>query len=539
MTDTLSTPPVESSGAASDVSPRRRQGILAAMSLALVGVVASVSGLNVALGELSVALDASGSALLWIVNAYTLTMAALLLPVGEIGDRIGRRTILVAGLAVFGVANLLAMTAGSAGQMIVYRVIAGVGAAMIMPATLSTLTSVFPPEERGRAVGVWSGFAGAGGILGLFASAFLIDFVSWQLLFVLPAATAVVGIALTLAIVPNTRSSETHRIDVVGGVLSAIGVGGLVLGIHEGPEVGWTAPITVAGLVAGALGLVAFVLWSLRREHPLLDMRIFSNRRLAAGSMSLTVMFALIFGVFLVVIQYLQLVLGMSALRAAAGLLPMAIVMMGLSPQAPRLAARFGYGRILGVGTAALIAGFVLLGLADGDPSYLAILPGLIAIGLGVGLAMSPSTTAITESMPEDKQGVASALNDTVREFGSAVGVALIGSVLSAGYAGSIEPTTATLPEELAEPVGEGIGQALAVSAELGPDGAPIAEAARTAFLSGWGTAMTVAAVTAALAGLGAVALLRRDRDTADDVDLDAEPDIEVGIDGDLELVPA
>ena len=229
--DTLSVPPAEhpaapdhvAAAAAAAISPRRRQGILAAMSLALVGVVASVSGLNVALGDLSVSLDASGSSLLWIVNAYTLTMAALLLPVGEIGDRIGRRTILVAGLGVFGVANLLAMTAGSAGQMIVYRVIAGVGAAMIMPATLSTLTSVFPPEERGRAVGVWSGFAGAGGILGLFSSALLIDYVTWQWLFVLPAATAVVGIALTLAIVPNTRSSDTHRIDVVGGLLSAIG----------------------------------------------------------------------------------------------------------------------------------------------------------------------------------------------------------------------------------------------------------------------------------------------------------------------------
>ena len=484
-----------------DLTPRQRNNILITMCLALVAVVASVSGLNVALNELSVELDASTSAMLWVVNAYTLTMAALLMPVGEIGDRIGRRNILLGGLAVFAVANALSMTAGTASAMIAYRVLAGVGAAMIMPATLSTLTSVFPEEERGRAVGTWSGFAGAGGVLGLFASALIIDNFAWQWLFVLPIGAAVASGIATLAFVPNTRSSETHRLDIVGGVLAAIGVGGIVLGVHEGPELGWTSGVALAGLIVGAAALVAYVVHALRTEHPLLDVRIFENRALAAGSLSLLALFALIFGVFLVVIQYLQAVLGYTAITASAGLLPMAVMMMGLSPIAPRISQRVGFGRIMAAGSILMTLAFVWLAFADSDPSYLALLPGLMILGTGLGLAMSPATTAITEALPADKQGVASALNDTVREFGASLGIALIGSVLAAGYRSDIESTTAALPDEVAEPVSEGIGQALAVAGSLGPDGAPIAQAAQEAFLSGWSIAMLVAAGTAAVSG--------------------------------------
>ncbi len=492
-----------------EISPQRRTWILVTMCLALIAVVASVSGLNVALNELSVEFDASTSALLWVVNAYTLVMAALLLPIGEIGDRIGRSTILTIGLAVFAVANGLSIFADSIGQLIAFRGLAGLGAAMIMPATLSTLTSVYPEDERARAVGIWAGFAGAGGILGLFSSSLLIDYASWEWLFVLPIVMAVLGIVLNVALVPNTRSSETHALDWVGGLLSALGVGGIVLGVHEGPEIGWTEPITLVGLAGGTIAMAAFVSWELRQDHPLLDIRIFQNRRLAAGSFSLLALFALMFGVFLAFIQFLQAVMGYSAFGAASGLLPMAVAMMGLSPIAPGLAERFGLGRILPLGAVTLAIGFAALAFVGADPSYLSVLPGLVIVGIGMGLSMSPATAAITESLPADKQGVASALNDTVREFGSALGVALLGSVLAAGYAGSIESTTEQLPEELAEPVGEGIGQAMAVAAQLGPDGLPIAEAATSAFLDGWSLSMIIATGLALLAAAGTATMLR------------------------------
>ncbi|MEM8902473.1 MAG: MFS transporter [Actinomycetota bacterium] len=516
---------------AATLSPRRRTAVLATMCLALIAVVSSVSGLNVALNQLAVELDASSSQMLWVVNAYTLALAALLLPIGELGDRWGRRRVLTVGLVVFSVANGLAAFAGGPGEMIAYRALGGLGAAMIMPATLSIITAVFPEEERGRAVGTWAGFAGAGGVLGLFFSAIIIDNVTWPWLFALPVGMAVASLVLSAAFVPDSRNEHPAGFDVGGAVLSVIAVAGLVLGIHEGPEVGWTAAITVVSLVAGVLGAVGFALWELRtgRDHdaggrvePMLDVRIFSNRALASGSLSLLLVFALMFGSFLVVIQYLQAVLGYSAVTAAAGLLPMAAAMMGLSPIAPRLSDRFGLGNQLGVGSLLMAAGFGVMAVATSDPSYGAVLPGLVLTGLGVGLAMSPATTAITGSLPAEKQGVASALNDTVREFGSAVGVALIGSVLTAGYSSGISDTAEQLPGELAEPVEEGIGQALAVAGQLGADGEPIAAAARDAFLDGWGLSMTVATVVAVLAGGLAWAIFRSGRTTPVVVD-DAE----------------
>ncbi len=513
-----SSSPPNSPGQPGDVTPQRRTWILATMCLALIAVVASVSGLNVALNELSVEFNASTSALLWVVNAYTLVMAALLLPIGEIGDRIGRSTILTIGLTVFAVANGLSIFADSIGQLIGLRALAGVGAAMIMPATLSTLTSVYPDDERARAVGIWAGFAGAGGILGLFSSSLLIDYATLEWLFVLPIVMAVFGIALNIAIVPNTRSSETHSIDWVGGVLSALGVGGIVLGVHEGPEIGWTDPITLLGLIGGFAAMAGFVAWELRQDHPLLDLRIFSNRRLAAGAFSLLTLFALLFGAFLAVIQFLQAVMGYSAVGAAAALLPMTIGMIGLSPVAPALAERFGLGRMLPLGAVVLSLGFASLALVGSDPTFLAVLPGLVIVGIGMGLSMSPATTAITESLPADKQGVASALNDTVREFGSALGVALLGSVLAAGYASGIESTTEQLPEELAEPVGEGIGQAMAVASQLGAEGAPIVEASTAAFLDGWTLSMIVATVLGLLAAAGTAAMLRGQPTTHQDL---------------------
>lgn len=480
------------------------------MCLALVAVVASVAGLNVALNELAVELEASSTQVLWIVNAYTLTMAALLLPIGELGDRFGRRRMLIVGLAIFGAANLGATFAGDPTTMIALRAVAGLGAAFVMPATLSTLTAVFPPEERGQAVGVWAGFAGAGGILGLFSSAVLIDYASWQWLFVLPVVVAAVALVATLAIVPETRNDDAPRFDSLGAILSILAVGGIVMGIEEGPHMGWTDPVVLLGLLGGLAAAVAFVLVERSVEHPLLDIDIFRDRRLAAGSASLLVLFALMFGSFLVVIQLLQAALGFSAVTAAAGLLPMAVGMMGLSPVAPRLADRFGLVNVLSVGSLLMAISFGWLAVAD--DTYLAVLPGLVLLGIAMGLSMSPATTAITEALPAERQGLASALNDTVREAGSALGIALIGSTLTSVYASSIRDTSEQLPAELAHPVEEGIGQALAVAGQIGDPG--LATAAQQAFLDGWSVSMFVAAAAAAAGGIAVRGLARTAIDT-------------------------
>jgi EmrB/QacA subfamily drug resistance transporter len=473
------------------------------MCTALVAVISSVSGLNVAQQQMALDLGASQSTVLWIINGYTVALASLLLPIGAIGDRWGRRPVLLTGLFVFAAANTVAGLSGGATTLLVARIVAGAGAAMIMPVTLSVITSSFPADRRGRAIGVWAGFAGAGGIIGLFVSSAIVDTTDWRWVFALPVALAVIAAIVAIRTVPDSREEPEGRFDTAGSVLSALAIGGLVLGIHEGPEIGWADPVTLAALIVGSLALVGFFVIERRAAHPLLDVRVFADRGLAAGSVTLLLVFAVMFGLFLVIVQYLQAVLGWSALRSATGLLPMAAAMMPLSTVSPILAQRIGSRAVLLIGTTLFTSGLVMLALMTSvDAGYLGVLPGLVVIGVGMGLAMTPSTTAITEALPAEKQGVASALNDTVREVGGAVGIALIGSVLNAGYRSEVAATTEGLPPELAEPVTDGIGGALAVAGSLGPDGASLVDAARDAFVVGWGQAMWVGAAMAAVSVL-------------------------------------
>ncbi|MGB2756631.1 MAG: MFS transporter [Acidimicrobiia bacterium] len=485
------------------VDPRRRLLILAAMCVALVAVVASVSGLNVAQQALAADIDASQSQLLWIINGYTLALAALLMPVGAIGDRWGRKPVLMVGLVAFSLTNLASAFATEPNVLIALRVLAGVSAAMVMPVTLSVITTSFPREEQAKAIGTWAGFAGAGGIIGLFASAAIIDNATWPWVFALPIALAAVSFLLTAAYVPHSVEHTEAGFDVAGSFLSALAVGGLVLAFHEGPERGWTDAVTVAALSVGLLGAVAFVVVELRRDHPLVDVRVFALRGLAAGSVNLFVVFAVMFSLFLVLVQYLQAVLGYSALKAASGLLPMAAIMMPLSTIAPTIAERIGFRRTLVTGMLLLAGGLVLFAtLADPAGGYLSVFPGIMVLGVGVGLAMSPSTAAITSSLPEEKQGVASALNDTVREMGGAVGIALIGSVLNSSYRSNIEPIAVSLPSEVAEPVTSGIGGALAVAGQMGADGKALVDASRQAFVDGMAPALYLGAALALAAAV-------------------------------------
>jgi EmrB/QacA subfamily drug resistance transporter len=485
------------------------------MCIALTGVVASVTGLNVAQQALANDLGASQSQLLWIINGYTLALAALLLPVGAIGDRWGRKPILLIGLVALSLANLGSAFASDPSTLIALRVVAGVAAAMVMPVTLSVITTSFPREEQAKAIGTWAGFAGGGAIIGLFVSAAIVDTATWPWVFAMPIGLATVSFGLTALFVPHSVEHTDGGFDIAGALLSALGVGGLVLAFHEGPERGWTNAVTVVAIAMGVLAALAFVIIELRREHPLLDVRIFAVRGLAAGSVNLFIVFAVMFGLFLMLVQYLQAVLGYSALAAASGLLPMAAVMMPLSTTAPTIAERVGFRRTLVTGMLLMAAGLALLALlVDPDGGYLSVLPAILMLGAGVGLAMSPATAAITSSLPEEKQGVASALNDTVREMGGAVGIALIGSVLNASYRSSVEATTRALPEAVAGPVSEGIGGALAVASRFGSEGAPLVQAARSAYVDGMAPALYLAA---GLSLVGAVyTAVRGPKSTAD-----------------------
>ncbi|WP_439602593.1 MFS transporter [Devosia sp.] len=471
--------------------PKRRRAILLAVCIALMAVIAAVSGLNVAQPQMAVALNGSQADVLWIINIYAIALAALLLPLGAVGDRWGRKPVLVVGLLVFGIANIASGAAGSVPVMLGARLLAGIGAAMIMPVTLSVITSAFPPDERSKAIGIWTGVAGGGGIIGMFLSALLVDVLDWRWLFVLPVVLVLFAAILSIRAIPNSREHAEHRFDLGGAVLAAVAVVGLILFLHEGPEQGWLASITLAGLLFGGAAATGFVAWELRHPAPLLDIRLFGQRGLTSGSVTLLVWFGVQAGVFVVLFPFFQAVLGWSGLLSTLGLMPMALLMMVSSGLAPHVARRLGQRLTMAAG---LLLGGTGLGLmallVSVEGGYLGVLPGMIAMGLGMGLSMTPSTEAITSSLPAERQGVASALNDVTREFGTSLGVALLGAVFSAGYVAAIAPRLAGIPEAAAAAAGKGIAGALVEARGGEPYAAGLYRAAQDAFVEAWQQAM-------------------------------------------------
>ncbi len=482
---------------AAGLSRSRRNLVLGVMCFAVLMVVASVSMLANALPAIAAGVGASQSEQQWIVDAYTLTLAALLLPAGALGDRYGRRGSLMIGFAVFGTGAAVAAGVDTPSQLIGLRALMGVGAALVMPGTLSTITSIFPAEERAKAVGIWAGFAGIGGTLGLLASGVLLEVYSWESVFVATAGLAFVLLAGVIAVVPPTTSSEHVGLDPRGAALSSLGIAGLVFGIIEAPEQGWTAPLTVVALAGGVALLVAFVFAELRSEAPLLDPRFFRHRGFSTGTVSILLQFFAMFGFFFVSLQFLQLVLGYSTLAAAVAMLPMTVVMIPLSAFAGTLAERYGHRVIGGSGLAVSALGFVLFATLGPDSGYLQFLVASLVLGVGAPLAMTPATTAIVASLPREKQGVASAVNDTARELGAAFGVAVLGSAFNVAYRGSIDSHLSGLPAGVADQAREAPALALRVATRL-DDGGSLTTAAKDAFTSGMRAAV----------GLGAVLLL-------------------------------
>ncbi|MGH9214468.1 MAG: MFS transporter [Acidimicrobiales bacterium] len=492
----------EVAGAPPGLSPRRRTLVLGSMCLALVLVVAGVTMLVNALPLIAEDLELSQSKQAWVVDAYALPFAALLLIAGALGDRYGRRGTLLAGTALFGIGSLLSAMSSGGNELLAYRAITGVGAALIMPGTLSTITSVFPTEQRARAVGVWSGFAMGGGTLGMLGSGALLESFWWGSVFVAAAVIALVTLVSIVLTVPSTCSLEPVSLDPGGTLLSILGIGGVVFGIIEGPEQGWTSPFTLGGIAIGVAALVAFVWWELRVEEPILDPRLFRLRGFGTGSAGLFIMFLAMFGFFLVGMQFLQLILGYSPLKAAVGLLPQMLVMMPLATIAAPLSLRVGQRRLCTIGLltgAVAMASFVVL---DADSSYWQFLASMILLSVAIGLSMTPATTAIVNSLPIAKQGVASAVNDTAREVGVAVGVAVIGSAFNIAYRSGIDSNLDGVSPEVAAGAREAPAIAFESARGLGVQGADLTLAAQDAFISGLRAAVVLAAALFALAAL-------------------------------------
>jgi EmrB/QacA subfamily drug resistance transporter len=511
------------------LTPRQRTRVLIAMCLALVLVIAGVAMMSVALPAIGTDLGLSQTNLTWVADAYAVVLAALLLFAGALGDRFGRRRALLIGMAIYAVGSLVSAFATSGGQLISLRALTGVGAALVMPGTLSTITSVFPPEERARAVGIWAGFAGAGGTIGLLCAGWLLDSHSWQTVFYVTSAVAVVTFVAILAFVPDTRAREHVGLDPLGTVFSALGIGALVLGIIEGPMRGWSDPLTVGALVFAVAMMVAFVLWELRIDHPLLDPRLFRFRGFSTGSASLLVMFMALFGLMIVVMQYLQLVLGYSPLKAALSLLPMTVVLIPIAAAAAPLSERFGQKLVCATGLAVSAVAFLTFSTLGPTSGFGLLLLGQLFLAVGIGLSTTPATNAIVSSLPLAKQGVASAVNDTTREIGTALGIALMGSMFNTGYRNAISGHLAGTPAQIAAQAKQAPAIALAIASKLGAPGLALAAAARTAFASGLRLAMFVGAglLVAGAVFVWAHGPSHREEKAEDVVDLSVDRELE------------
>jgi DHA2 family multidrug resistance protein-like MFS transporter len=483
----------------------RRWFLLGIMCLSLVMVVMAVSGLNVAIPSIQKSLGATATDLQWIIDSYAIIFAGLLLSAGALGDRFGRKRALQGGLLLFGVGSLIGSVVDSVGMIIAARTIMGVGAAFVMPATLSIITVVFPPVERGKAIAVWAGFAGAGGALGPLLVGFLLT--DW---WVFPAywwgaaflvnVVAVIGVFTAVTIwSPRSKDDEATPLDPTGALLSIVGLAALLYAIIEGPVKGWTSPEVLGAAVVSAIALVGFVRWELRAEHPMLPMTLFRNRSFSVGSGVITFAFLVMFGFFFLITQFLQFVRGYSPLDAGVATLPLAAMLVAVSPRSAALSEKIGASKVMGAGFAFVAVGFVVMSTVDTSSPYLLIAAALMLLGIGMGITVAPATGSIMSAVPLNKAGVGSAVNDTAREVGGALGIAVLGSIANSAYRSNIDDNVlAGLPPEVSGPAGESIGAAVQIAAALPAEiGVPLQAAAGEAFTTAFGNSLLAAAAVA------------------------------------------
>lgn len=478
----------------------RRWKILGVLCLSLLVVMIANTSMNVALPVLSEDLGATATDLQWIVDAYSLVFAGLLFTAGTIGDRYGRKMVLQTGLAVFGAATLVAtLFVSSPGQLIATRAVMGLGGALVMPATLSILTNVFPKEERAKAVALWAGISGGGTALGPVLSGFLLEHYSWNAVFAINVPIIAVALVAVWLLVPSSKNPYEAPIDVPGALLSIIGVTTLVYAIIEAPNHGWLSAETLLVAAMGLVSLGTFIWWELRTEHPMLNVRLFRIPAFGVSSLTLTLVFFTLMGIFFSVSLLLQLVFGYSPLDAAVHMLPVSVAMVIVAPMSPRLVQRFGKRACVAGGLLAMAVGLAILSRLEADSSYLVLLTGLVVVSSGMAAAMSPTTDLLMSAVPREHAGMGSAMNDTTRELGGALGVAVFGSLLASRYVHELAPSLAGLPDTARQAAEDSLAGALGVAAQIGgAEGGGVAAAARDAWMSGFSLSLLIGAIVIA-----------------------------------------
>lgn len=477
---------------------QRRWISLGVLCLSLTIIVMDNTILNVAIPALLRDLDASNSEVQWIIDAYVLVFAGLLLTMGSLSDRFGRKGALQTGIVLFGLGSTGAALSNSANQLILARAFMGIGGALIMPATLSIITNIFrTPSERARAIAAWAGFAGLGVAIGPVTGGLLLEHFSWHSVFWVNLPLGALALGLGAFLVPTSRDPDAGRLDPLGALSSIVGLAALLFAIIEAPERGWNSPQVVAGFVVATTALGAFVLWERRAPHPMLDMSVFRNARFSAASGTITLVFFALFGIMFILTQYWQLVQGYSALETGIRMLPHAATMMVVSPLSARLVEHADTKRVVLGGLGLLALGLLLMSTVDASSSYGEVISYFLVMSAGMGLTMAPATESVMGSLPRSKAGVGSAVNDTTRQVGGALGVALIGSVVSSIYASEVRGTAEQfgLNEAQTDLAGDSLGAAQRLGTDLGARAMTFVADANDAFVHAMSIGLRVSTV--------------------------------------------
>jgi EmrB/QacA subfamily drug resistance transporter len=488
----------------------RRWYVLGVLVVSLLVVVLDNTILNVALKTISdprAGLGATQSELEWSINSYTLVFAGLLFTFGVIGDRLGRKRILIAGMVMFGIASLLSAYAQDPAQLIWARAAMGLGAAAIMPQTLSIITNVFEPHERPKAIGIWAGAVGLGVAIGPMTGGLLLDWFWWGSVFLVNVPVVALGVAGMFFLVPESRNPVPGRLDPLGVLLSIVGLVALSYGIIEGGErASWLDPAVVGPIAVGLLALALFAWYEARIDHPAFDVRLFRDPRMSAAVSAVGLVFFAASGVFFFTTFYMQSVRGLTPLQAGAMVLPFAAAQLVFSPLSAAMVRRFGAKAVCTVGmllVAAALGGYQLIDQAT--PLWVL---GVIFLVQGSGMAnvMPPVTESIMSALPREKAGAGSAINNTARQVAVALGVAVLGSVMSSVYRKEMSGHLEGLPEGSRHVAGESIGGTMAVAERMGAAGQDLIAPAHAAFVHAMHTAAVGSAV---VAFVGAIVVLR------------------------------
>ncbi|MCT2592036.1 MFS transporter [Streptomyces sp. N2-109] len=482
------------------LSPARRWTGLAALAVALLTVGLDLMILNVALPTLAGDLEASTSQLQWIVSAYTVIFAALMLPAGGLGDRYGRKKLLLAGLAAFTGASAWAAYSGSAGMLIAARAAMGIGAAIIVPLSLGILPVLFPPEQRRRAIAVWVGALGVGLPLGPIVGGWLLEHFWWGSVFLINLPIGAAALLASAVLLPESRAPDAPPLDLPGIATSVLGTAALVYGIIQGPEDGWSDPGVLTAIGGGILLLAAFVYRQRHAAHPLVDPQLFTNPNFTWPALAATAGTFTLVGVLFVVPQYLQILGGHSALATGIRLVPLVLALLVAAGAVDKIVTRFGAKIPMVAGLAIAAAAFAVYSRISPDSSYVFTATCLAAMGLGAGLGLTPAVDLVMGTLPADRAAVGSGLLMAIRQIGAAFAIAILGTVLNAIYTRDLDPHLNNVPEPAAEASRDQIAGAYAAAERIGgPRGDELATAAADAFTQAMSGVFIASAVISAI----------------------------------------